>query len=67
MPNERTERTPMPDLERAKLERRIVRAIQAGRNMTEICRTYAGVNHRMVTKIAIEHGLTIAKGCGRKW
>ncbi len=67
MPSERTEREPLPEAEREKRDRRILRAIRAGRNMSEILRASSGLNHRTVSKIAQEHGLTIAKGHGRKW
>ncbi len=54
----------MPDdSERIKLERRLVRAIQAGRPITQLIRGF-GLSAARIKAVAKKHGLTIARGSG---
>lgn len=65
MPSEHSERTSMPETEKAKQDRRLLRAIKSGMHRTQL--RELGVTDTRIDKLAAEHGLTIAKGMGRRW
>ncbi len=53
----------MPDVERVKQERRLVRAISSGRTLTQLMRAFR-LSEARIKDVAKEHGLTIARGSG---
>jgi hypothetical protein len=63
MPWEPTERVGLPSDEKAKQDRRLIRAIKAGMCITQLQKSY-GATEARVKKLAEEHGLTIKRGNG---
>ncbi len=63
MPTTYSERQVMPDTERVKQDRRIIRAIKSGRSLAELMRAFA-LGEARIVNLAKEHGLTIARGSG---
>ncbi len=58
-----SQRTPMPEEELRKLERRAALALRSGRTLTQVMRS-SRLSADRVKGIAQEHGLVIARGLG---
>ncbi len=58
-----SQRVGLSDAELVKLERRLVRAIQSGRPITQLIRAFR-LSDARIKAVAKEHGLTIARGNG---
>lgn len=54
-------RTLMPDAERVKQDRRLIRAIKSGRSLAELMRAF-DLGEARIVNLAKEHDLVIAKG-----
>lgn len=59
----RSERAPMPSTELTKMERRLARAIQSGRTLTQLMRAFS-LSETRVKELAKKHGLAITRGSG---
>ncbi len=58
-----SQRVGLSDAELVKLERRLVRAIQSGRSITQLIRAFR-LSDTKIKDVAHKHGLTIARGSG---
>ena len=59
------QKAPMPNAEREKQDRRLIRAIKSGRSLTELMRAF-DLGEARIVNLAKEHDLVIAKGKGGK-
>lgn len=65
MPSETERRPSLPDVERERQDRRLLKQIRDGRCMSDLRRTF-NLSEDRIGKLAAKHGLTIAKGVGRR-